>query len=194
MRSLSFFLVAIVMLCVFSCKSSQPKPSASVKPRPIPDKTLRATPQPAVLEASSSKPATPEKAKTINYHLAEYAQKHVGLSYKYAGNSPKEGFDCSGFTCFVYREADISLPRSSRLQAEVGTPVPLEDLQAGDLLFFKNGSGRIFHVAFVHSVTENYYTVVHATSRGVTMDRSDSNAWDNYWRKRVAFARRVLVP
>ena len=73
------------------------------------------------------------------------ARKYLGTPYVWGGTNPATGLDCSGFTQQVYGDLGIDLPRVSRDQANVGTPVSsLSDAQAGDLLFF---GSPVHHVA-----------------------------------------------
>lgn len=67
--------------------------------------------------------------------LIAFAKKLLGVRYVYGGSSPK-GFDCSGFTSYVFSNFGISLARSSSAQAKGGTAIKKSQLQAGDLVFF----------------------------------------------------------
>lgn len=111
----------------------------------------------------------------------------VGTPYRYGGNSPEAGFDCSGLVGFVYRDAaGLSLPRTSRDISEVDAPrVPKSELASGDLVFFGNKRG-INHVGIY--VGENRF--VHAPNSGgtVRLDLLDGA----YWKEHFAFAKRVL--
>lgn len=71
--------------------------------------------------------------------IAGTAMKYLGTPYVYGGTSPS-GFDCSGFTQYVYRQAGVSLPRTSGSQAGAGQRVSLSDLKSGDLLY---GPGHV---------------------------------------------------
>ena len=59
---------------------------------------------------------TPSKTNTLRGDIAQHAKKYIGTKYQYAGISP-QGFDCSGFTCYVLQKYDVSIPRSSAAQA-----------------------------------------------------------------------------
>lgn len=75
-----------------------------------------------------------------------YAKLFIGTRYKYGGDSP-DGFDCSGFTMFVYSRYGFKLPHQAASQIKLGTEVSREQLIPGDLLFFKTlGSTRVNHV------------------------------------------------
>ena len=74
---------------------------------------------------------------TLSAKLASTAKQYLGHRYIAGGASPS-GFDCSGFTSYVYKQHGITLPRSSTPQAYVGTQVSKADLLPGDLLIFSN--------------------------------------------------------
>lgn len=91
--------------------------------------------------------------------VVDYAKQYLGTPYVYGGSSPR-GFDCSGFTQYVYKQFGISLNRTSSSQISNGVRVSKGELQAGDLVFFSSsGSSKISHVGlytgggnFIHSV------------------------------------------
>lgn len=97
----------------------------------------------AVTTASSSA-AAPAAASTS---VLDYAATFLGVPYVYGGSSPK-GFDCSGFTSYVYKHFNVSLPHSSASQYTRVTKVSRDNLQPGDLVFFASSAGgsRINHV------------------------------------------------
>lgn len=73
--------------------------------------------------------------------VTDYAKNYLGVPYVYGGTSPS-GFDCSGFVQYVYSYFGINLPRVSYSQLNCGKAVQTEDLQVGDLLFFR-GAGHV---------------------------------------------------
>lgn len=111
----------------------------------------------------------------------------VGTPYRYGGNTPEGGFDCSGLVVYVYREAaGLSLPRTSHAMSELDAPrVRRTGIASGDLVFFGSGR-RATHVGIY--VGEGRF--VHAPTRGgtVRMDRLDGH----WWRDNYLGARRVL--
>lgn len=112
----------------------------------------------------------------------------VGTPYRYGGNSPKGGFDCSGLIGYVYREgAGVALPRTVRTIAEGPWPqVPVDRLVSGDLVFFAIDGRALSHAGIY--VGEGRF--VHAPSSGgtVRLDRLDAD----YWSRRVRHGMRLL--
>lgn len=111
----------------------------------------------------------------------------VGTPYRYGGNTPDGGFDCSGLVNYVYHDSvSLSLPRTSQaLAGYQGPKIKPERLAAGDLVFF-GSSGRVTHVGIY--VGEGRF--VHAPSTGgtVRLDHLDGS----YWRDHYTGAKRVL--
>lgn len=87
-------------------------------------------------------------AKPSQQDLVNTAKKFLGLPYLWAGVSGF-GFDCSGFTHTIYKAHGITIPRDSGPQSKAGTPVAIEDLQPGDLMFYayNKGKGSVHHVS-----------------------------------------------
>lgn len=85
--------------------------------------------------------------------VVHFARRLMGIRYTYGGTSPSTGFDCSGFTRFVYAHFGITLPHYSVAQFSLGRRVSMAGLRPGDLLFFDGlghvglyvGSGRFIH-------------------------------------------------
>ena len=74
--------------------------------------------------------------------LVEFARRYLGVPYVYGGVSPSTGFDCSGFTRFVFGHFGIALPHQAAQQYAMGQSIPLGSLQPGDLVFF-DGLGHV---------------------------------------------------
>jgi cell wall-associated NlpC family hydrolase len=110
----------------------------------------------------------------------------IGTPYRNGGTTP-DGFDCSGFTQYVYREAGIALPRSVQEQFAVGIPVDRDRLRAGDLVFFAIDGQTVSHVGL--AVGPDRF--VHApSSRGRVREESIATS---YWEPRYAGARRIVA-
>ena len=81
----------------------------------------------------------------VRMELCEYAKKFVGNPYVWGGTSLTKGADCSGFVMSVYAKYGVSLPHSSRAQANCGTRISMAEARPGDLVFYAKGK-RINHV------------------------------------------------
>lgn len=114
--------------------------------------------------------------------LSKEALSFRGTPYVWGGEN-RFGFDCSGFTQYLYGQRGINIPRTAKQQFASGTPVKREDLREGDLVFF-NTRGPISHVG----IYIGDGTFCHAANprRGVTVNRLD----DSYYAPRYAGARR----
>ena len=123
--------------------------------------------------------------------VINYAYRFRGTPYRYGAMSPR-GFDCSGFTSYVFKRFGIDLDRSSRGQIFDGVRVKKSDLQPGDLVFFQGRSGRggVGHVDIVTRVNDdNTFHFIHsACSSGVT----ESKNTESYYSRRYVGACRVL--
>ena len=119
-------------------------------------------------------------AKMINY-----AKRYLGVDYNY-GRSSSSGFDCSGFTMFVYRNVDVDLPHSAAGQANLGLAVEKSQLKAGDLVFFETVRSGISHVGIY--IGNNHF--IHASSGvgHVTI----SSLSEDYYAPRFRGATRIL--
>ena len=104
--------------------------------------------------------------------VADYALQFVGCPYVYGGSSPS-GFDCSGFTKYVYNHFGVNLNRTAASQLDNGTPVSRNALQPGDLVLFRKGntSKRATHAGlyigngkFVHASTPRTGVIVSSLS------------------------------
>jgi cell wall-associated NlpC family hydrolase len=107
-----------------------------------------------------------------------------GVPYRHGGSSGR-GFDCSGFTSYVYRNAaGISLPRTSGGQSDIGSAVLKSDLKQGDIVYFNTNGHNVSHVGIY--IGGNSF--VHAScSKGITV----TSLSDSYYAPRYLGARRV---
>lgn len=132
----------------------------------------------------------------IRNQVVMNALPFLGTPYHFSGSKPG-GFDCSGFTSFVFSMFNMALPHSAALQAQLGEIIDLKNAMKGDLLFFgyknKYGQYRVSHVGIVYSNDGENFEMIHASSsEGVKIDCSKSDNWKNYWSKKLLFVKRVL--
>ena len=112
----------------------------------------------------------------------------IGTPYRFGGNKPEKGVDCSGFVRLVYKEsADITLPRTARDMSQVGEQVDAADLKPGDLVFFNTRKSPNSHVG-IYAGNDEFIHASSRRAREVTISRLK----DSYWSTRFNGARRVL--
>lgn len=118
---------------------------------------------------AKSTQSTTATSSNKGQEVANYAKQFVGRKYVYGGANPSKGFDCSGLTMYAYSKFGINLPHSATAQSKIGTKVNRENLQPGDLIFFKNyrtnvGIGHVgIYIGsnkFVHASTEKTGVII----------------------------------
>ncbi len=129
--------------------------------------------------------STPKKSEVVPADrelVVEIAQQHIGVPYVFGGVTP-EGFDCSGFTCFVLQKANVQVGRSSRDQFATCRKLEKDEVTKGDLVFFNSGSDEVTHVGIIISEKGEPLKMIHAsTSKGVIISEIESS---EYWMKKL---------
>jgi cell wall-associated NlpC family hydrolase len=123
----------------------------------------------------------PPADRSRGAQVVAIALQYLGIPYVWGGASPSQGFDCSGLTMYVYAQIGISLPHYAAAQYGYGVPVDRDDLQSGDLVFFRGlghmgmyiGGGNFVHaphtgdVVKISSLSEPYYVSTWVGARRV---------------------------
>lgn len=168
-------LLAAALLGMAACASSPHRREATFKP----SRSALAN-----LPARAPSAATAGTANDVLFRAIAL----VGTPYRWGGNTPDGGFDCSGLVDYIYRSAaDMALPHSSREMADMrGEKVTrMTELASGDLVFFSGGSG-IGHVG----VYVGKGRFVHAPNSGGTVRLDDIDG--PYWREHFVYGKRLL--
>ena len=151
---------------------------SETKPETTTSRSLDQERQPVETETTEEAPAASQPVSAAAGDVCSYAKQFLGCNYVYGGTSPS-GFDCSGFTQYVYRNFGVDLNRTAEAQASNGTYVPKSELQAGDLLIFTHhagiylGDGTFIHAAnsgtgvVITDLDESYYVRNYITARRV---------------------------
>lgn len=150
--------------------------AACSAPRPIP---------PTVTAPRPDRPAPDLPADTRAMEIVLQAMSLVDTPYRFGGNTPQGGFDCSGLIAYVYRtSAGRAMPRTVAQLAELGLEVHRTALQGADLVFFDT-LGPLTHAG----IYVGGGRFVHAPSTGgrVRLDHLEAR----YWAQRFSFGRRV---
>lgn len=163
------------VLLVAGCSSS-PSPESGKK-------MAGKKPSSSLTYSISTGPIKPKRSPGTVMDLHQVYQRWRGVPYRFGGVDA-EGIDCSAFTRTMYQEVfGMELPRSTYEQVNLGRAIGKDELQPGDLVFFRTGSGQhngvyIGNGKFAHA----------SSSVGVTISRLDNV----YWRSRYWQARRLL--
>lgn len=166
MRTLSVLLVCACLLA--ACSSAPTRPPKSPSAGRIPG--------PPVKDPSAGLEEVSIQAMAL-----------VGTPYRYGGNTPDSGFDCSGLVRYVVdRSAAVSLPRTTAEMGTRGIPLQRAEVASGDLVFFNTTGHPHSHVGIY--VGQNRF--VHAPSSGGTVRLEDMTK--SYWARRYTGARRVV--
>lgn len=111
--------------------------------------------------------------------IIKTAEKFIGTRYRYAGADPR-GFDCSGFTSYVFKQHGLAIPRSATAQFKNGERIAINRAKAGDLVFFRISGSGISHVG----IYAGDFRFIHAPSSGKRVRYDDIRT--DYWRKKYA--------
>jgi hypothetical protein len=128
----------------------------------------------------------PQPEATVGDRAARYARRLLGIPYRYGGDSPQSGFDCSGLVRFVYSRFGVTLPHSSYADFSLGRHVTRAQLRPGDLVFFDGvghvgmyiGGGRFIHAPHtgtrvqVSSMDESWYRDRYDGARRLALPRA----------------------
>lgn len=192
----------LVMAFAMTCLSAD-EPKASAPTTMDKGKTMvasapaRAASAPASRSASSpaSKPGRVSASEPARKVAHDYAPAQdlllsamglIGVKYKWGGNTPESGLDCSGFVRYVFQNSlNIVLPRTSLNMSRMGDSIEKEELKPGDLVFFNTLKRQFSHVGIY--LGDNRF--IHSPRKGRTIEVA--NMGDNYWTKRFNGARRM---
>lgn len=135
--------------------------------------------------AHSKYRSLPYSENQVKNILIKQEKDWLGTPHRTGGLS-RRGIDCSGFVFITFRDKfGINLPRSTKLQKDVGLPVKQKELKYGDLVFFKTG----LFARHVGIYVGNRQFIHASKSKGVTRDSLDNYYWSGkYWK-----AKRVII-
>ena len=145
---------------------------------------LTASIEPATASTSGSAPATRDARRT----LVDFALQLRDIRYRRGGRVPTTGFDCSGFVHYVFANVlGLDLPSDSASQFASGKKIARDDMQAGDLVFFRTHGKHVSHVGIYLGDGQ----FIHAPTTG---ERVKVNSLgESYWSQRFAGARRPIT-
>ncbi len=166
----------IVVLCVATAISTSGVASGAELAKRSFAQAARDTAQQAVARAWSDA-----------QDIGGFALGLIGVNYRWGGDTPAHGLDCSGLIRYVFQEVTgVTLPRTARELSRIGESVSLSDLRAGDLVFFNTRHFAFSHVGLY--LGDNQF--IHAPSRGREVEVSMISS--SYWQKHFDGARRLV--
>jgi len=146
-----------------------------------------AQPASVVATARNTATAAAEKVWQGTQDLAMFALGMIGVNYRFGGETPERGVDCSGLIRYVFQEVTgTTLPRTSRELSRIGEKVAIADLKPGDLVFFNTRRFAFSHVGLY--LGENRFIHAPATGREVEV----ATLSQAYWQKHFDGARRLV--
>lgn len=198
MRLFSLFkkgaLGAFLLSAIFwsSCFAATPSPATPAKPITPHHSTKKpiAHHHPSHHYKHTTPKATPvssfDVSKLIGYQdsVCSDAKAEIGKEYVWGGTSPS-GFDCSGFSQYVYKQEGIEIPRTALQQYDTLTPVKYPE--PGDLVFFRTHGHHVSHVGIY--LGNGYFIHSPKTGENIRVDKLSAA----YWKERYAGARRALT-
>lgn len=210
----SFSIVSILSISLFAgTLTAAPRTMSDIRPEEIaqaapvsaPPASENSNPAPTPQQAETTNAPTPVRiqsqantsvsrgstshqasapASSLSAAVISTAKRYLGVPYVWGGTTPG-GFDCSGFTQYVFAQHGISLPRISRDQFNTGTPVSFSNLQPGDLIFFSLDQDKVIDHVGIYIGSGQFINA--SSSKGVTVYPLGS-----YWSSHLIGAKRVF--
>lgn len=177
MKTCAGRLGAVALACLSAACAS-----TGAVPRPFP---TAGSPPPRATPSTAATAPAPLPGPIDTYALVGTALDLRGVKYRNGGADPN-GFDCSGFTQFVYGQHGLKLPRNVKDQFSTGQAVRPEELQEGDLLFFTTDAPGASHVGI--AVGGDRFVHAPSSSGVVRVERLGAG----YWGPRLVGIRRLL--
>jgi len=144
----------------------------------------------SVVQAGHPIPVSTSTSTRTAAAVIPTAERYIGIRYKWGGTSPTTGFDCSGYTQYVFAKHGVRLPRTSRAQASAGNGIiDYRALQPGDLIMFAENGKAISHVA----IFAGRDRILHSSSSGAGVRYDNLTSQRGTWfRNHMVVARRVV--
>ena len=192
-QSLSVMMTSSILLGIFSSLpafAEQLPPTGQVHHQYITNSTSHSLTSPNSIsyhpikrDASYKRSKAHDASESLGQQISDYAHKFINDPYVWGGMSPS-GFDCSGFTKYVFNHFDMALPRTASGQTTLGSYVKESNLQSGDLVFFDTDGSGISHVGIyigngqfisaasvnvcISSLSTGYWASTYVTARHIS--------------------------
>ncbi|WP_299878791.1 C40 family peptidase [uncultured Cocleimonas sp.] len=182
LKAVSMSLIIVSLFCIQGTSfANSSKKKVDIDINQAYDLLIKGNTKAKTNRASKAKNNTPHKYKAL-----QVAKKQINKRYKWGGDNPKKGFDCSGLIQYAYKMIKVNLPRSAAAQYKHAKRVALKHLEVGDLVFFhtRRTRAKVNHVGIYLGGNK----FIHAPRRGKNVSVASFNS---YWRKKFVGAGRV---
>jgi len=149
--------------------------------------TVRAPEQSGESGPRAAQERPSEREQTVGQKVVSIAQGLIGTPYRYGGDTPKKGFDCSGLVYYSFDRLGVKVPRTAADQRSAAERIKRDDLEPGDLVFFRSSKGRVDHVG-IYAGDGRF---IHAPNAGKVVSYAYLD--DPYYRKHFVSAGRFEV-
>jgi cell wall-associated NlpC family hydrolase len=129
------------------------------------------SPAPSRSESTARTPSPTAAIRSPGKAIARLAESMIGTPYRYGGDHPNEGFDCSGLVYYTHGKMGVAVPRVSRDQYKRARKIPVSAAKPGDILFFSDAV-KLSHIAIY--IGNGHF--VHAPSSGKNVSLGELNA------------------
>lgn len=169
-----FLSISLLSLLFFITSCSSSRKTAVSKAVPPKTEDIKST-----VKIKKNVPVVIINTKNISADkVVDYAEKQVGVKYKYGSSKKENGFDCSGFITYVFSHFDIPVPRISKDFTNTGDEVAIQNCRRGDIILFTGSdanSGEVGHMGIITSIENGFVNFIHAsTSKGVMISGMNS--------------------
>lgn len=177
-------LIALALALAATAACASAPRAGAVAPSPFPG-----APRPPATRAGVAASGGLAGAPVTGDALVQTALGLLGVAYRYGGDDPATGLDCSGLIRWVFDQYGIDMPRTVEEQFDAGRPIDVRQLEAGDLIFFTTTGPGATHVGIaLGAAGPGEFVHAPSTNGVVRIERYDAS----YWRDRIVGYRRVV--
>lgn len=154
-------------------------PQAEFQPQVRTQPSPQAAYQQPRYQAPAPRATSRKQLNPAREEILKAAYRSLGIDYRWGGNTPREGFDCSGLTKFTHKNINLSIPRTALEQSKASRTIKRQELKPGDMIFFRTSGKAVNHVG----IYVGNGKFIHAASGGGKVTLDDLRR--AYWQQRL---------